>query len=358
MDELLEVFDSWAPLVKARKAKGLDNWSKLESIAGKLTGKQARDITFTCSHPSHEGKTVRHVLGSTVGNNHFLMGYGNPAFHLAPYHWQVIDPNMEEEHIKDFDHPSRPEFWTASGLPIEDEGDLTEGQPHSGVEKEREVANKEAAIQEEAVRASNNYAEYMGIPSLGLVFGLHNRHVYKWDLVRNSFFAAINPNFSEAMEVEEPEPIEEVPAEVVEKHLPNYVLTSLKKGSFSPDVYTTVSKKFPLPGTLLTIPTKTGNIYGVVSETAIDFYDQNGKPANVLVYDRTIKSLDLRRDGDIYPSVVVNFALQYLHLDMNDPTDLPLIAKGSPTPNLSGEPSLPGKERTVIKVGNGWRRTT
>ena len=361
MEELLEVFDSWEPFVKARQAKGLDNWKKLESIAGKLTGKQARDITYTCSHPSHEGKSVRHVLGSTVGNLHFLQGYGNPAFHLAPYHWQVIDPNLEEEHVKDFQHPSRPEFWSASGLPMEDEGDLAEGKPQSGVEKEREVANKEAAIQEEAVRATNNYGEYLGIPSLGLVFGLHNRHVYKWDIVKNSFFAAMNPDFYEAMDVEEEEPIDEFSAEV-EKALPTYVLSSLKKGTFSEDVYSVVADKFPRPGTLLTIPAQTGNVYGVVTESSVDFFDENGKTANILVYDRTIKSLDLRRDGDIYPSVIANFALQYLHLDMSDPSELPTVVKGSPTPNISGQPSgdlvVGGPQRSVIRIGNGWRRTS
>lgn len=360
IEDLLEVFDSWEPILKARQAKGLDNWKKLETIAGKLTGKQAKDITFTCSHPSHEGKVVRHVLGSTTGNLHWLSGYGNPAFHLADYHWQIVDPNMEDEHIKDFSHPARPEFWRASGLPMEDEGDLADGKPHPGVKKERRVANKEASIKKEAVRAISNYAAYMGVPSMGVVFGLHNRHVYKWSIVKNSFFAKMNPDFYDAMEDAQVDLEEEAP-EFVEKSLPSCVLSNMKKGSFSENVYSSVANKFPLPGTLLTIPSKTGDIYGVVTDSSIDFYDKNGKAANVLVYDRTIKSLDLRRDGDIYPSVITNFALQYLHVDMSEPTELPLIVKGIATPDIEGIPTgdlVEGSTRTVVRVGDGWRRTS
>jgi hypothetical protein len=37
---LFEVFDAWEPLLKARKAKGLDKWDRLKSIGKKLQGKE------------------------------------------------------------------------------------------------------------------------------------------------------------------------------------------------------------------------------------------------------------------------------------------------------------------------------
>ncbi|MHA2068462.1 MAG: hypothetical protein ACXABY_29210, partial [Candidatus Thorarchaeota archaeon] len=72
-------------IVKARKAKGLDNWKKLDYLSDKLKGKKSSHITFTTSYPGQEG-SKKH-LGSASGNLQFVLGYANPGFHVAPYHW-------------------------------------------------------------------------------------------------------------------------------------------------------------------------------------------------------------------------------------------------------------------------------
>ena len=141
MDNILEVFDAWPHLIKARKAKGLEQWQMLSYMARQLEGKKASDITFTTCYPGQEGQTKR--LGSVEGNMHFLLGYGNPAFHMAAYHYSILDPNLEEDdahrlyHLKG--HPSRVELWNKSGLPMEDEGDLVDGQPHPEIADIREI---------------------------------------------------------------------------------------------------------------------------------------------------------------------------------------------------------------------------
>ena len=123
---ILKAFDAWDELLKARKAKGLDNWAKLKHLAGKLAGKHGRHITFTCSHPKHGQTGDKHNLGSTEGNLHFLLGYGNPGFHLAPYHWQIIYPDLDEEEAVSFSakqgHPSQPRLWEQGNLEMRRHG--------------------------------------------------------------------------------------------------------------------------------------------------------------------------------------------------------------------------------------------
>lgn len=329
-------------IVKARKAKGLDKWKKLQSIAGKLEGKSAGDITYTCSHPSHAGQEVRHVLGSSMGNLHFLLGYGNPGFHLAPYHWLVMDPNLTDDDVSDKKHPSNMKYWRAVGFDTIEEGDLAEGTPHPGATKALEQDRKQKTIEQEAVTADNGYRAYMGIPSIGLVFGLDNDHVYKWDLVKNSYFAAANPDFVEAMNEADLDEEQVADLDPVVKHVPvSYADT------YDSDVYPLVKSMFPNPGTV--VPMEGMN--AVLTENSVEFYTDEGAPAEVLIYDRVYKSIDLRIDGDVHPEIVVNFATQVLNIVPEYGTDSTVV-KGHPTPGYEDfSPDAPESEvtRNVVR---------
>jgi len=87
-------------LVKARKPKGLSKWKKLKSAAGKLSGKQQGHIEFITFNPKTIGKT--RTLASKEGALDFLLGYVSPKFHFAPWHLQVINPELSDEQAKEW----------------------------------------------------------------------------------------------------------------------------------------------------------------------------------------------------------------------------------------------------------------
>ena len=313
-ESLLEVFDSWEPLIKARKAKGLAKWDKLSRIADKLKDKKSSDITFTTCYPGQEGK--KKILGSVEGNLHFLMGYANPAFHVAAYHWLVIDPNISAEEAEELHkqkgHPSRPSLWDRTDLgDTEPEGDVIEGEPHPTVAEIQESARIKQKYASESVSFNSGFGSYVAIPSLGLVYGQHNKHVYKWEMVKNSFLAASNPKVVEAMNG-----IEEEEAAVEKSHLiPEQIANVALVSEFSEDVYPLVKSHFPSPGSVVPLEIATGeSVYGVVSTDSISFYDREGYSVGVDVYDRRYSGFELTKGGDIHPSVLYNFAVGYLGL--------------------------------------------
>lgn len=327
MTDLLEVFDAWPILIKARQPKGLENWDKLAYMAGQLKGKKASDITFTTCYPGQEGEKKR--LGSVEGNMHFLLGYANPAFHLAPYHWSIIDPNITPEdalkihHLKG--HPSRIEFWEATDMEMEDEGDLIDGQPHSEVADVREMYKVAQARKAESITVASGIGVYTAIPSEGLVYGVHNDHVYAWEMVRDSFFAAANPELSEKMNemAAERERVEEMLYKSHESFFPEqvkHVAHYYANEDFSSEVYPLVKSHYPVPGSVVPVVSDTTgeSIYGVVTKSSIDFYNREGQPVNIVIYDLPVSSIDLTKDGDSYASVVKGFGTEYLNL----PTDL------------------------------------
>lgn len=191
-------------LEKARKAKGLHQWESLQHIADKLRGKKVADITFTTAYPGQEGQKKR--LGSTQGNYQFLMGYANPGFHVASYHWQIVDPNLSDTEARDLcktvGHPSRPEVWAKIQDKPGAEGDLEEGRPHESFVVDSDSTPSDSGhTYPKSFMVRSGAGSYKAVPSEGLVYGLHNRHVYKWDLVKDTFFAASNPEMAEAMNV-------------------------------------------------------------------------------------------------------------------------------------------------------------
>ena len=50
----------------------------------------------------------------------------------------------------------------------------------------------------------------------------------------------------------------------------------------------------------------------MVTTKSIDFYDRQGLPVNVMVYDLPFASFDLTKGGNIYTSVIHSFGVDYL----------------------------------------------
>lgn len=364
----LNIFDSWDPIVKARKAKGLENWSRLQHMAEKLKGKKSSDISFTTCYPGKEGQ--KKVLGSVEGNLHFLLGYGNPGFHMAPYHWQIIDPNIDDDVAEELyrvkGHPSRPEFWKMSELEDLPEGDLELGMPHPAAVEAQEQAKRES----EGIRVAVGAGTYLAVPYEGLVYGEHNGHVYTWDVVKDSFLAAMNPSVVEAMEEAAEEDAEKSLREYGPK-IPDMVqYRAPAVRSFDPDVYPLVKSLFPAPSSIISIDTPTREvIYGVVGNNEIQFYDREGAEVSVRAYDRVYKSFDLRRGGDVHPSILYSFGVHYAGLKPEQLEDFaeshmeidtaPFIVKGSPSPGFDDAPSTEEElnflTKAVMLVGDTYR---
>lgn len=369
----LSVFDSWEPIEKARKAKGLEKWSKLAHMADKLKGKKHSDITFTTGYPGQEGK--QKVLGSIEGNLHFLMGYANPAFYFAPYHLQVMDPNLSDEEAEELydlrGHPSRMELWIKSGVEAEDEGDLALGQPHPKVVADREAQEEARKKEAEGKRISWRGGRYFAVPSEGLVYSEHDDRIYHWDMLRDSFFAADNEEIATVMNdvsdaLSQPEESEETEIDIT-KSFPDSVLYHADQSTneFDDSVYGLVKSLFPKPGSVVTVSTPIGEeAYAVIEKSCISFFDRHGERSTVNVYGRDIEAIPLTHDGDVFKSVVYSFAKSVLGLDYIDnwlgdeppPAASPRVY-GSPTPGFENIESndLSSMRKSVVVDGNRYR---
>lgn len=124
-------------LMKARKPKGLAKWKKLQVVEKKkLDGKEQKHIQFISYNPKVSGK-IR-TLASKEGALDFLMGYVSPKFHFAPWHLQVINPELDDKKAAEWfallKHPSKvPPSMVEGVLP---EGDFEAGFVHPCVAAE------------------------------------------------------------------------------------------------------------------------------------------------------------------------------------------------------------------------------
>lgn len=369
MTDIFELFDAWEPLLKARKAKGLDKWAKLQPLAEKLAGKDVKAIAFTCAHPSHGGEPVKHLLGSVEGNLHFMLGYGNPKFHLAAYHWQVIDPNVTAEEAEEvfsrMKHPANPALWARAGIEAGDEGDAGEGAPHQASAQAKAVATATAARDAESIKAKSPTGSYTCVPSEGLVYGDHNGHVYRWDLIKDTFFSAMNPEVAEAMNASSVQKSHN--AVSFRQATPDSVRLAARayRGEdFDVGVFPLVKSRVPAPGTVVRLETNQAeSMFGVITPNSIQFYGRDGASADVQVFDRTYKSFDLHPDGNVPPTallgfVVKNFGVNASFLaEVTAPTTLVKAGKfavmGEPTVGYEDVPAeyTEGLVKSII-VGN------
>lgn len=339
--------DALEDLIKARKPKGLANWKKLESLSDRLEGKQASHIMFTTSYPGQEG--AKKYLGSSSGNLHFLLGYVNPAFHVAPYHWQIVDPNLTDAEAKAKEHPANPRYWEEAGLEIEDEGDIDEGKPHPAANTAPNSKARRAAKKTDAVTVSSGYGKYVGLPKEGKVYSLTNGHIYDWRIVRESYLSATSPELAEAMDDE----YEEGPGEIEKA-----TLLSLAEPiqPFDSRVYPLVKSLYPKPGSV--IPASFG--YVLVKSNHLRFFSHEGERLTLRVFDRDYETFDLTKSGDVHPSILLRFTENYLgvsreslrHL-VHDQAELPQFVKGVPSPGF--EDVAKAFERVVTVEGNTVR---
>lgn len=349
-------FDALEELVKARKAKGLDNWTRLKHLSSKLAGKKSKDITFTCTHPKHGASGDRHNLGSVEGNLHFLLGYGNPGFHLAPYHWQIVYPELTEEEAVTFaaetGHPTKPRFWRDSTVSVGPEGDLEEGVPHPYASRVLADQAKDARV----IKANSRYGTYYADPATRTIHDPHTDKTYSWDLIKNSYFAYENPKIVEAMEATDPP--------VVKSHqLPEMIRQLTVSEPWAADVYPLVKSLFPKPGSVVLLPTTGGEtVYGLVKANKIDIVDAAGNPVAFPQYDRDYESLDLTKSGDLHPSILYNFATSYLSVDGPHFLELtksqtveaefsyPTAVEGHPSPGYTDTSSTLDKEAYTART--------
>lgn len=294
--------DHLEDLVKARKAKGLENWKKLEHVKDKLQGKQAAHITFTTSYPGQEG-SKKH-LGSATGNLYFLLGYVNPGFHVAPYHWQLVDPNLSDEEAAKKAHPANATYWRESDLDVVDEGDFDEGNPHPSAASDKRSKARTSERKTGAMRIQSGYGSYVAVPSEGHIYSLTNGHVYKWGIVRESFMSSTNPKMREAMDAVYEEGLGEA----------EYKKSLSNRTKFTEDVYPLVSRVFPKPGSTFAVE----DFRAVVKSDRLEFFDQNRRPVHIQVFDRQYRYFDLKKSGDINPSFLLQFAIRYLGVDRDE----------------------------------------
>ncbi len=319
MKDLFDVFSCWEPLLKAREAKGLSNWARLQPLAEKLQGKGVDAISFTCSHPTHANPT-RHLLGSVEGNLHFLMGYSNPEFHFAPYHVCVIDPNVSLEEAEEvytkMSHPSNPALWSKAAFTAGPEGDIEEGKP-APQGKRKEDKAEDTKGQEETVEAKSPTGSYTCSPSEGLVYGNHNDHVYRWDMVKDSFFSYFNPEVTEVMN--NAAVSKSMDTLVFRTTVPEEVRTAadvFKGNGFDDDVWDLVKSKAKKPGSILHLEASTGEaVYGVMGTSSVDFYTRAGEPAEIQVFDRSYNSFDLTKEGNVPPAALYNFVTKSFNVN-------------------------------------------
>lgn len=375
MSDLFSYFDAWEPLLKARKAKGLDKWERLKNIAEKLQGKDVKAIAFTCAHPSHAGEPVKHLLGSVEGNLHFLLGYGNPQFHLAPYHWQIIDPNTTDEEAQEtfsrMHHPTNPVAWAKLGVDVGDEGDTEEGQAHELAKQAKVKKVSEDQRKAESVKAKSPTGSYTCYPSEGLVENDQTGHVYRWDTVKDTFFTAQNPQLVEVMENAS-----------VQKSLegvrfrntpPDDVRTyarAFRGDDFEPEVWPLVKSRMPRPGNILRLETKNAEtVYGVITFDSLDFFNRAAEPVEVKVFDRAYKSFSLAEDGNVPPAALLAFIVKHFKVNpslLKEVTAGDSLVKsdgfvtyvdGEPTPGFEDVPSgySEGLVKSIVLDGDVLR---
>lgn len=366
MTDLFSFFDAWEPLLKARKAKGLDKWAKLQPIAEKLQGKDVKAIAFTCSHPSHSGEPVRHLLGSVEGNLHFMLGYGNPKFHLAPYHWQIIDPNTTSEEADEtfarMHHPSNPVLWTRSGIDVGDEGDTAEGEAHPMAAQAKAKQAADDVRAQESLPAKSPTGSYTCVPSEGLVYGDHNGHVYRWDLIKDSFFSAFNPEVAEAMNAAAVQKshqsvhFQSAPPRAVRERARTY-----RGSDFDEAVFPLVKSRVAGPGTVIRLETDHAeSAFGLVTPTTLEFYGRDGAPVEVQVFDRVYKSFDLLPNGNVPPAALLGFIVK--NFKVNSALLSEVTQKSKPVPvassvtSVEGEPT-PGFENVPAVYTEGLKKS-
>ena len=114
-------------VLRSRGVVDVSQWDKLHVLVKHLGDVSTKSLSYTCMHPACAG--CSHTLGTVEGNLHFLLGYVNPRFHVAPYHWFFVDPFLTSDHTEELEHPSNASCCASFGE-LSDEGDIEKDKRH------------------------------------------------------------------------------------------------------------------------------------------------------------------------------------------------------------------------------------
>lgn len=296
---MTEIFTAWDIVAKSMSVK-----ERNLVMSQLLADKTAQDITFTAIDA--EGNLEQFVLGTIEGNVKFLLGYANPGFAFAPYHLQVMDPSIPDDMAKSIyaikGHPSIMEFWSSKGVAPFAEGDVKDGKPHP----DAMVAPKANNIFKFKFRGK----KYEANPDTQLVTCVTTGHIYAWALVENTYLSSQVPEIALHMNVEQ---------ELVEKKLPypdrlQPIVTIMKGVDYAETVYPLVKTYFPKPGSIV----KSGDTYALFWPSSIQLFDKSGFQETVSMWDRQVTDgmIEISKGGSVFPCVILNFAKDFLNLDL------------------------------------------
>jgi hypothetical protein len=217
---------------------------------------------------------------------------------------------------KRMSHPSNPGLWTGQS---DLEGDIKEGKPHPDYKKSVDKARLEESRTKEAIKVSAPVGSYTCYPSEQTVYGDHNGHAYAWDIVKDTFFTAQNPEATQAMN--EGEVIKSQTGITYKQAIPNELKTLANKffmHEFDADVWPLVKSRVSRPGKIITTETSQGEtLYALVTNRSLEFYKRDAQPAVIEVFDRAYTHFDLTKSGNISPAALLSFVSNNFNVDLS-----------------------------------------
>lgn len=290
-------------------SKGISYQEKLQKVAELLNDKEASAITFTAIET--DGTLSQYVLGTIEGNTKFLLGFVNPGFHVAPYHYMVVDPNLAEPEAKLIykvrGHPAIPGLWERNNQVPFEEGDMEDGKPHP---KAFIVPYKDPTFVS-VVDGRKYYAN----PEKQTLEDADTGNIFAWSLISSSYVSSQDPNLREKMNLFVPGTFDARMEKSLEKVAPGavqYWSTAYQGDDWDSNVYDFVRSSFPKPGSVL----KKGDLFAVMTTRDVLFFKEDGSKEFISAWGEQFSNLDLTTEGYVLPGAILNFAKSFLNIKM------------------------------------------
>jgi hypothetical protein len=110
------------------------------------------------------------------------------------------------------------------------------------------------------------------------------------------------------------------PLPEIEKKLPypeplKILVNAVKGKRYNEEVYPLVKSQFPKPGTVINV----GEHFAVFCPNSVIVFDKEGETTPLQLWDTTNYSgrLDLYKGGSTFPCAIINFAKEYLAMDVS-----------------------------------------
>ncbi len=263
------LLDGWEQLAKSEIGA-----KAVQELAESLLANPNRieKLAYTCMHPEHQ-RMEKHLLGSVEGNMHFLMGYANPAFAVAPYHYKAINPLLTDNEAallcKSQGNPSR---MKEQDLPAE--GEVSSTTKKFGA-------------------SAYSFSE-------GMVQCQKMKSTYAAELLPISYLPTVS--------VEKSTDAPEVTVDVI-PDLVKSLCMDIPDTTFDENVYTFIKSTFPSPSSCVQLSYQSGgDVYAIIDSSSVKFYNKVGERTGIEVFSKRYTELDLLRDGNTHPSILLNFA--------------------------------------------------